>query len=50
MKPEGIASEMMPDVSESGYTCLVQLISGVYLISFVVRMCQRLFSKSQLRK
>ena len=31
---------MTSDIFESGYPCLVKLIGGVYLINFVVKICQ----------
>lgn len=40
MKFSGTSSEMTSDIFESGYPCLVKLIGGVYLINFVVKICQ----------
>ena len=41
MEPAKITSEMMSVISKFSYTCLVTLSSEIYLINFVMRICQR---------
>lgn len=41
MKSAGTNSEMVTDISESGYIHVAKLIIEIYLANFVVRLCQR---------